>query len=227
MMIPLFPIYIVPIIFILLIALVSGVYYYVNCNDEETIEDQFKNWLDDFTLFDKKEEGKIDYHTFYQLLRFINIKISEEEVTNLVKVIDINNDKYIDKHEYLLLMCKIKFSDGGGDYVKEIISKSQQFLASENEIIETKSPVATSESEKESAIVDDKDRGDNDNENDNDNDNEIENENENVTDNANFLENEGVLSDNGAGVGMELGIMNRPEIDRGEIPLSSPKETKR
>ena len=158
-------IYIVPIIFVLLIASVSGVYYYVNCNDEETIEDQFKNWLDDFTLFDKKEEGKIDYHTFYQLLRFINIKISEEEVTNLVKVIDINNDKYIDKQEYLLLMCKIKFSDGGSDYIKEIITKSQQYLKPENEIIETKSPVATSESEKETAIGDDMERDGDDNDN--------------------------------------------------------------
>ena len=75
--------FIASLFFILLISLVSGIYYYVNCTDELTIEDQFKNWLEDFTLFDKNEEGKIDYHTFYQLLRFINIKISEEEVTSL------------------------------------------------------------------------------------------------------------------------------------------------
>ena len=121
-------IYIIPILFILIIIVLISVCYYINCREEPSLEEIFKEWIDNFTLFDKYNENKLDYETFYKLLKFINLKIDYDELEELIKIIDINNDKFVDKREYLLLMCKLKFNNGSNEYLGEVINKSKNFI---------------------------------------------------------------------------------------------------
>ena len=90
--------------------------------EEETIENRFKIWLDNFSLFDKNDNGKIDYETFYKLLKFLNVKIQYDNMVHLIEVIDVNNDKYIDKYEFIINV-QIKYSDGTNEYLMNYLLK--------------------------------------------------------------------------------------------------------
>ena len=121
-------IYIVPIVVIISIIILFGIYYYINCYTKKTMEDNFKEWLDNFSLYDKNKKGKLTYKSFYKLLKYINLKINYKEVVELCKIIDINDDKYIDKKEYLLLMCKLKYADGSTEFMNKIFNDSTEYI---------------------------------------------------------------------------------------------------
>lgn len=57
-----------------------------------------------FDAFDTSGDGKIDVAEMHRFLNEVDVKITKEDITNIITLFDENNDGNLDKPEFLHFM---------------------------------------------------------------------------------------------------------------------------
>ncbi|KAI9481501.1 MAG: calmodulin [Benjaminiella poitrasii] len=74
-------------------------------------EQQISEYRESFALFDKNGDGKIDATEIGQVMRSLGQNPSDQELNDMIKDVDVDNNGTIDFEEFLTIMSRVKDSD--------------------------------------------------------------------------------------------------------------------
>ncbi|GAB2230352.1 hypothetical protein Droror1_Dr00014615 [Drosera rotundifolia] len=77
------------------------------------IDDSFRKFKATFEEFDEDKNGAIDHEELRRCFHKLEISLREEEIDDLFKACDINDDMGINFNEFIVLLCLIYLLDEG------------------------------------------------------------------------------------------------------------------